>query len=282
MHIRLILTASLMMFGVFSILATPARGGMILIGGEDGTTDPPAPTEGAETEEDWNPTVTCSIGAGQGIFDLLACLENEISNPPPACHPDLTSPPSPSQGPVDIAPADDPEPCVLYPNERSDFNVWILLPPPDRWGIEIRRLDGSEIERITLRENDPGIQTTELQLDAGNHVARIRLIDQNPSGVGSVFVSINDKSVSIPTSLFPTALEVNAEIVRLLRRGLFDVTLVDGFLNVGVGRTPGIGIRRVQFRSTDHGITESDLSLLPGDDSLLRPRPILVPDDPPL
>ncbi len=81
------------------LTAAPAHGAMLILGGPEGTEQPPVPSECDSeeeeecptTEEDWNPTITCGIGPGEGIDELLECLEDEIENPPPACHPITTT-----------------------------------------------------------------------------------------------------------------------------------------------------------------------------------------------
>ena len=278
MNIRFALTKLMAIFCSLTILATPVHSGIILIGGEGGTEDPPAPTEGAETEEDWNPIVTCSVGTGQGIFDLLACLQNEISDPPPPCsQTTLSTPTIINDGPVELETLPYPEPCYPYPYDRSEYNVWVLMPPPNRWGIEIRRLDNTEIRRISLRENDPGIQTTELQLDASWRVARVRLISEQPTGVGMVSLTVNDTVVTVPTGSLHSPLEVNLALMNQLVP-TFAVILNDGYLHIRSKHLMGTGIRRIQFRSTDPGIVSSDLSLLPEGDPILR-KPLIVMDE---
>jgi hypothetical protein len=252
--------------GALALLAAPAQGGEILIGGTNGTSDQPTPTQGAKTEEDWNPTVTCSLEWGQGLYDLLACLQNEISNPPPPCpapNPECTGP---RPCPVPPRRLDDPDtPCFSYSNARQDFHVWVI-----EWGVLILRLDYTEINRLTFREDDPGIQTTELRLNeaAVGRVARVRLVEEIPSGAGMVYLTVNDTTVSVSTSAFQTPYQINAELIQQL--GVpFSVTVAGAYLHIHIRAGMGDGIHRVQFRSTDSGIVKSDLSLLPNDDQTL-------------
>jgi len=271
MTMRSMLGAGLATFGVLTFLATPVQGGEILIGGANGKTDPPAPTQGATSEEDWNPTVTCSLETGQGINELLYCLQDNIVNPPPQCPP--PNPPCTGPGPC-RAPRpvlDDPNaPCSNYTfGAREDFTV-SLIQPPDGWGVLILKLDYTEINRLTFRENDPGIQTVELRLNetAVGKVARIGLVGETPAGSGMVFVTVNNTTVSVSTSAFPTAAAINAEIIRQL--GVpFSVTIAGNYFHVHIRSGMGDGIHVVQFRSTDPGIVSSDLSLLPDNDMLL-------------
>jgi hypothetical protein len=115
-----------------------------------------------------------------------------------------------------------------------------------------------------------------LQLNASSHVARIHLVEGQPTGTGSILLTVNNTEVSVPTSLYPTAGEINSELQSLLRRAAFDVRKVDQFLQVRA-TVPVDGIRRVQFRSTDPGIRRSDLSLLPEGDTALVPGVISPP-----
>jgi len=264
MTIRSMLTAVLTTLGILTLLATPLQGGEILIGGQNGTTDPPAPSQGAKSEEDWNPIVSCVLGEGEGIFDLLNCLQNEILNPPPPCDPNNTGEATGPKWMEEYA-----LPCTPYPFSRDEFNVSILEPPPDRWGIEIRRLDNTEITRIGFRENDPGIQTSELSLDVNGHVARLRRIEETPAGGGMIYLTVNAILVSVSTSTFHTPDAINAEIIRQLNPR-FTVTPAGDYLHIRCRPGMGFGVRRIQLRSTDTGIISSDLSLLPGGDPVLQ------------
>src|SRR6266850_1957817 len=261
MNIRHMLIAGLTTFGALTVLATPAQGGIILIGGENGTTDPPAPTTGSKSEEDWNPTVDCTLEADQGLDELLYCLQDGISNPPPSCPP---PPPPPGPGPVRVRlrVLDDPNaPCVIYPFGRDDFYVWTIQPPNDQeWGIGIlKKPNYDEINRLTLRENDPGIKTSELRLAASGKVARIRLIDEQPAGDGSVYLTLNTTQVSVLTGSEQSPGEINAAIILQLSTH-FSVTVAGQYLHVQTSGGAVNGITKVGFRSTDTGIISSDLS----------------------
>ena len=264
---------------LLAIMATPALGGIILLGGQEGTQDPPSPTDGAETEEDWNPTVTCSVGPGEGIYELLECLTDDIANPPPACPSSPVRGNHKTMGPVVLDQNRDPEPCYPYPREREDFYVYLIWEPdgdPPRFGIEIVPIDGGDLERLTLRENDPGIQTTRLELDTDDRVARVKAIEGTPTG-GAVYLQVNNVQLIIQTDAFPTSVEITAEIIRQLREAGFLTEYVHPYIHIRSISAPRKGIRQIEFRSTDTGIVNSDLSLLPSGDQLLQVRPPLVP-----
>lgn len=242
------------------IFCHPAAAGQILIGGEGGPEDPPNPTEGAESEENWNPVVTCSIGPGQTVLDLLLCLENEIENPPPVCPQSTTTSGGGGGGPVHFA--ENPPDCAEYPLGRSDFNVTVLVPPPQRWGLEILRLDGGEIDRVAFRENDPGIQTTDLTINLPNRAAVFEMVTETPTGQGSVFLKVDSNVIEVTTA-GRTPLKINMALQSGVQ-ALGYLMTVDG-TKVTLYNRSGLyqGIRRIQFRSTDPGITKSSLELKP-------------------
>ena len=258
MRMRLVQMASnfsgLLLASLF--LSTPLTAAVLLVGGQEGTEDDPNTTEGAETNEDWNPIVTCTVPNGGTIDDLLACLLNEIATPPPPC------PRLPLGPQLETYSPDLNAPLCSDPDLRQDFIV-TLVPPP-HYGVEIRRLDGSEIDRIALRENDPGIQTTELHNDRPFRVARVRQIEEAPEG-GEIHLVIDDVEVSLsfePGHL-PTPPEINADIVRELRAAGLTITYQAPYFYIRNHTGLPRGVHVVHFRSTDPGITRSDLALLP-------------------
>src|SRR5262245_19668680 len=121
MNRRWVDAATALLLGLLWV--SPTGAAALVVAGQDGTHDAPHPTEGATTEEDWNPIVTCTLPAGGSIEDLLDCLLDRVATPPP-CFPG---------GSKDC-------------ESRQDFIV-TLLPLPE-YGVDIRRLDGSEIDRI--------------------------------------------------------------------------------------------------------------------------------------
>ena len=264
-----------LMLGVFAggLALTPAfalepplanGGAQVEVGSEEGLPNMPEVTQGEDisTEEEFNPTITCTVGPGQTIADIIECLVDEIADPPPPCPPDVQGAGGGgSQGGVDLD-EDHGEPgdCVA-PYDRSDFHVAAL--PAPFWGVEILRLDGAPMERILFRENDPGIQTTQIRVDNADRQGRIGEVNEPPAGDGSVFVRVNDTEIEIPTSVYPTSVEITAAIVSGLRNEGFLVLYGPPYIHiVDMSGAIGGGIRRLQFRSTDHGITASDLALL--------------------
>ncbi len=243
--------------------SAPLTAAVLLVGGQEGTSDPPSPTEGAETEEDWNPIVTCSVTPGGSIEELLYCLLDEIATPPPPC-PTLGGLETHSPGGGRLARRYAGEPCS-DPDSRQDFNV-TLVPPP-QYGVQILRLDGSEIERIALRENDPGIQTTELRNERPYRVARVRQIEETPEG-GEVHIVVDDVEVTLSFGHGPVAtqVEINADMARGLRAGGLTIAYQAPYFFISNHTGIPRGVHVLQYRSTDPGITRSDLALLPEDD----------------
>ena len=275
MRMRLVQAASnlsgLLLASLF--LSTPLTAADLLVGGQEGTEDPPDTTDGTSTEEDWNPIVTCTIPLGGTIDDLLGCLLDEIATPPPPCPwgPQLETA-SPG-GVGKLVKRNTGDARCSDPDLRQDFIV-TLLPPP-YYGVRIRRLDGSEIERIALRENDPGIQTTELRNDRPFRVARVRQIEEVPEG-GEVHLIIDDVEVTLSFGQgeLPTLPEINADVIRALRDGGLTITYEAPYFYISNQTRFPRGVHVVQYRSTDPGITRSDLALLPEDEA---PTPMAQP-----
>lgn len=242
------------------MVCSPLVAGDIVVGGGGGTEDPPDPTEGAETEENWNPVINCVVPPGGTILDLLLCLEDEIENPPPAC-PQTPGGSGGGGGPVEFD--EDPPDCHTYPNARSDFNVDVLSPPAfPHYGLRILRLDGSEIERVAFRENDPGIQTTQLTINRPNLMALYGLIDEAPAGQGSVILKVDSHAIAVATS-GRTASQIN-KILQINLQALGYTLTVEG-TRVAIHNQQGLspGVRLIQWRSTDPGIRRSNLELRP-------------------
>jgi len=266
---RVIEAAIIAVYALLSLSSASAA--VVVVAGQEGTNDPPQPTEGASTEEDWNPVVTCTVPVGGSIDDLLNCLIDRVATPPPAC-PTLETVNPPADG-GRLQKKINPPNCT-EPADRHDFIVTRLSPP--EYGVEIRRLDWSEIERVALRENDPGIQTTELRNEKPDRVARVRLMEQTPLG-GAVYLTINDVTVTILTGNV-SIVENNARLIRQLRDAGMTLTYVSPYLYVRDRRNTVWGVNRIQFRSTDPGIIQSDLGLYPeGDPAVPPPGPISIP-----
>ena len=246
----------IMLFALF----TPLHAGEIVVGGGGGPSEPPDPSEGGETEENWNPIVTCHVLPGQGIMALLTCMENEIENPPPQC---------PPQGPVGVSGGgrrpgevvvfNDDVPCHDYgPHARSDFNVEILQPPePPYYGIRILRLDGSEIERLSFRETDPGIKTTRVTVNQPNLVAIVGLVTQEPARNGVIQLTVDEHDITVATIKTPTSVQLNSRIIDALAPAGYQVEVINDTILI----RSEWGVRSVLFRSTDTGITRSSIKL---------------------
>ena len=287
------------------LFASPSHPMTFMVGGPSGTAEEPnldcedAPADGdsdgddggnngnggddeeCSSMEDWNPTIHCPVSAGDDVQDLLDCLLDEILNPPPACTPITTTQSGDSLGDEDGSPEDimqDPpgQECVDDPMDREDFTV-TLLPPP-HFGLEILKLDGSEIERFSFRENFPGLQTVEVQLNLPDRVARIGEIVEQPSGAGYILLTVNRRIVKVDSEPDISSVELTGEVMRLLRRQGFSVRYYDPYMFIMKDLWFNTGIWQVQFRSTDSVIKKSDVSLLPPDAPELA---VLSGPDPP-
>jgi hypothetical protein len=255
----LIGTAVLSAFLIFN----PTMAGQIIIPGEGGTEDPPPdPGEGGESEENWNPVVTCVSQPGDTILDLLVCLQNLIENPPPPCSPQTTGGGG-GGGPIDFD--QDPPHCYDYPMDRSDFTVTIRKRPPDAyWGIDIFKLDGSEIERLAFRETHAGIQTTELYINKPSRMASVGHIIEEPAGDGAIILKVDGIPLTFPTEGL-TAFELNQTLEQSIAAIGGGYRVYDDGIQFHIfkrtGKSPGV--RRIHFRSTDSGILRSSLALGP-------------------
>jgi len=246
------------------LIGSPLSAGQIIIPGEGGEEDPPPdPGSGGESEENWNPIVTCVSEPGDTIMDLLACLQNLIENPPPACGPTSTGGDG-GGGPIDFD--DDPPPnCEEYPLGRSDFNVTIQKKPPDAyWGITIMKLDGSEIERLAFRETHAGIQTTELYVNRPTRMASVGKIVEEPAGDGAISLTVDGLSLSLSTEGL-SAFDINQALEGLIAGLGSPYTVYDDGARFHIvkrtGKNPGV--KRIRFRSTDSNIVRSSLELSP-------------------
>jgi hypothetical protein len=251
-------------FGPAALLATflycsPLTAGEIIFPPD---TDPNAP-EGGESEENWNPVVTCTLEPGQTLLDLLLCLENEIESPPPAC---VQTPEGGGDGGGPTEFNDDPPDCFVYPYDRSDFNVTIMTPPAyPYWGIRILQLDGSEIERLAFRETDPGIQATQVHIDKPNRIAIYEQINEQPAGTGWVHLTLDGNTISYSTYGRTTS-QLNTLLQKRLLFLGYSYSVEAGKVTVYNRQALSQGIRLIGFRSTDPGITKSNLELRPDPD----------------
>lgn len=255
----------LALVGALTLSIHPAGAAILLLGGSGGTNTEPQPTEGAQTEENWNPTVNCEVEPGDTIEDLLLCLLDGIANPPPPCIDDVDPEGENFGGEgqnYDVAEGDDSQDDCSDPQDRDDFIV-TLVPGPPPWGLEILTLDLLEIERIALWENDPGIQTTELRLNRTDRFVRIGEIQEPPSGVGTIQVTLNSETIRIPTANYPTAVELTAALIAHIRALGYIVEYLSPHIVVSQGLATVKPLTRVQFRSTDPQIISSDIGIFP-------------------
>jgi hypothetical protein len=253
----------------------------------DADTDGGNPTPGKELESGWNPTFTCVNEPGDTIDDVLECLADGIAHPPPSnpCPP--TTPEQPDSvgdnpvTPSHLAPGSGSgDDDCSSPQAREDFVV-TLLPWP-RVGIRILRLEGTEIDRLWLRENDPGIQMIHLEVNRENLRGRIGEFIERPSRAGGIVtVTVNGRPIHLNTGLFSKPTELTTELRTQLRQAGFEVIVSRSYLVVMWDTLNNTGIMSVGWQSEDPSIASSDLALLPESDLELdvgsEPDPLFEP-----
>lgn len=243
----------------------------------DAETEDAPPTPGHIFGSGWNPTFQCVVAEGDTMDDVLACLADGIANPPgtPCDGPTtqdrpgtvIEDPNSPS-GPTDVMMNPDGDDCDNQPHDRDDFRVTRL--PWPRHGIHIEFLDGSEIERLLLWEDDPAIQMTSVAVARDGLIGRIGYFTERPSRAGGIVtVTVNGHPVSINTALHRRAGDLTGELQQRLKAAGFMVYSDGRYLVVTAGMRPEGNITSIKFESTDSSIASSDLALLPEQELLL-------------
>lgn len=221
----------------------------------------PVPTSTAETG--WNPQIQCTVETEDSVFDLLECLGAGIDPTFPCySHPTpFTTAPSGSSGHSVVLQQNPPQ-QTYCPYARQDY--WVSWLPAPRIGIQILRTDGSEVDSLFLRENDPNIQWTTLQVQRPGMVARIGEIQEAPSG-GIISVRLNDRlpPIDVETTGMQAA-DVNSGLVGSIMFRGFRVRHESPYIVVSFDRNNGgSSLTKVSFRSTDPQIVRSELRLEP-------------------
>jgi len=189
----------------------------------DGSGSTPAPVEGSDLEVRFNPTVTVRTQAGETVLSLLLRLAQGINEA--------------GQG--------------VYTAEAT-------LPTL----LDIRRTTGGDIDDLRFRENDSGIQSVLLSLLRPKLAAWIGMVQQRPSA-GVVVLTLNNEAIAVQTASKGSTDAVNLALVRAIQEAGFDVAFIPPFIVVLRHSGSAEGLTRVGWRSTDPGITLSDLALLP-------------------
>ena len=238
----------------------------------DAETEDAPPTPNHIFGSGWNPTFDCMVEEGDTMDDILDCLADGISNPPPGNPCDgpttqdqpgtvLGNPGGPGQGTNIMQTGGDGD-CDNNPHDRDDFRVTRL--PWPRHGIHIEFLDGSEIERLLLWENDPAIQMTSIAVARDGLLGRIRNFTERPSRRGGIVtVTVNGHPVSINTALYRKADDLTDELRLRLKDAGFAVYSNSRYLVLTHGTRPEESITSIKFESTDSNIASSDLALFP-------------------
>jgi len=214
---------------------------------------------------DWNPTFDCSDPIADGD-DLVSCL---FESGPPGCHSNSieepTSPPDAMGGspfPQDLQERPDgSEESCLVSHETGNYWVTPLEDPPP-YGLNIRREDDTEIDRLHFWENYPEIRWIEVHVDRPDRIARIAEIVGTPSE-GLIVVTLNGRIVQVDTAFENSAAEVTEALVQAMQFQGFEVALVRPYIEVLRDARFDVGLTRVAFESTDPGIVQSEIALEP-------------------
>lgn len=236
----------------------------------------PTPVPGSTAETGWNPQIQCTVQSEETIFDLLECLGAGIDPTfPCSVRPELTTQsPTGGPGPVQLEQNPNPTSQTYCPFTREDYKVsWL---PAPRIGIQILRLDNTEVDSLFLRENDPSIQWTKLEVLRAGLVAKIGEIQEHPSS-GFISVTLNNRPIVVQTAGLDPA-GANAALVAQIRNNGFVVTHEPPYIVVWFDRSAGLTLTQVGFRSMDPLITRSELRLEPpGSDAPLLENLIVLP-----
>lgn len=207
----------------------------------------PITQPGSTAEIGWNPINPCTTSS-TNIYDLLRCLGGGI---------DRTFLCAAQPG----GPARPIYPC---PYSRGDYTVRYL--DPSHAGIRILRNDGSEADKLFLRENDPHIQWTTISVNRPGLVGRIKVVSEAPSPVTEpshlVSIAINDLPPVVVTTNGLQATEVNNALVAELAAEGYIVEQDFGWIIVSSDYLAQ-EVTKVSFRSTDPAIVTSELRIEP-------------------
>jgi hypothetical protein len=130
--------------------------------------------------------------------------------------------------------------------------------------LQILRSDGSEIDDLSVRENDPGIQSTMVTVNRPRLAARIHFIEEDPSlAGGAIVVTLNDRVATVNTAWNRTASKVTEALVQAIRNAGFLVEVQPPEIVVLWDTVNSSTLTRVGLRSTDPAIVTSDVGLDP-------------------
>jgi len=213
--------SKLLVLAVAVLLAGPVFAGKAEIGEPGGST--PMPSEGKELELSFNPTVKVVVQDGETIRDLFQRLADRVRD---------------AAG-------------NLYVVEAQ------LTEPP--FGLEILRANGRELDRLSLRENDPALQINTITVDFPGLLARIGRTRETPSG-GAVIIRLNQVEIQVPTDAADSPATLDDKILNEILAAGFEAELGPEFLVVLRDRE-GQSLRRVGIQSLDAAIVSSHIGL---------------------
>ena len=156
--------------------------------------------------------------------------------------------------------------------------MWALLSTPvvDDHDSTSRclRKERSEIDRLHLWEDYPGVTWVEIYVNQPLLIAQIGPITGTPTN-GQIVLTLNGRPITVETAFANDADDVTAALKDGIRRANFDVVSVAPYIEVRWDNVFNTGITRVGFQSTDPGIVQSDVALEPQarDDDLILGGP---------
>jgi hypothetical protein len=223
-HIRWIAAWALAAFA-FLGAADPALAAKAETGDSKGTK--PKPQAGSEIEVSFNPTVAVQVQVGESIGAVLERLASAIR----------------------VA-------------GLGEYDASTELTPLSA-ALVVRRVDGSEPDRLSFRETDPILQSTLLHLDVPGLAAHVRVFGETPAG-GVLRITLNDRVVAVPTTDLPSA-GLTWQILSWIQLGGFDAHVDGDRIVVTWDRLHGTTLRVVGLHSTDVALVTSEVGLAPSD-----------------
>jgi len=201
-----------------------ALAGKCQVGDSSGNTKP-QPKEGSRVKEKFNPTVTMTVPPGTALDPFMERLSAAVN--------------------------------------LASVGEYTATYRPNASELEIMRIDGSEIDDLFWSDNDPGIQSVRVTVMRDRLLAFLGYIveDPSPSG-GTLFVTLNDRSIMVDTAGLGTAANVNLVLRQTILDAGYQVDSIPPYLLVRP--TPGNDyFTQVGLRSTDPSIVTTDIGLAP-------------------
>jgi hypothetical protein len=183
----------------------------------------PVPIEGSDLEIAFNPLVAIEVQAGDSLTALILRLVQGINQ---------------AGAPLYVA------------------------QPAGADAFDVRRTSGEELDDIRIREDDPAIQSITVSLQRPGRTGQILVPFQTP-GTGEIVVTLNDRTVRVPTDGLATTAELTEALLAAIWAADFAAEASSPLILVHFDRRNGSGITRLGWRSTDPALVSSDVAILP-------------------